>query len=78
MMIPNCHKGAHSPAGNVPPMHAPTYCQIKSNLLTQAPFARQRAAAGRRTCPARNFASNSSTVITQAIERDMSSRAIQW
>lgn len=77
-MIPNCHKGAHSPAGNWPPMHDPMYCQMKSNLPTRAAFAPQRAAAGRRTCPARSFAWNSSTVITQAIERDMSSSAIQW
>lgn len=76
-MIPNCHNGAHSPAGNWPPMQDPTYCQMNANLPTRAPFARQRAAAGRNTCGARNFAWNSSTVITQAIERDMSSSAIQ-
>lgn len=35
-MIPNCHNGAHSPAGSAPPMQEPTYCQMNANRLTVA------------------------------------------
>jgi len=35
-MMPNCHNGAHSPAGSAPPMQEPTYCQMNANLPTVA------------------------------------------
>lgn len=37
-MMPNCHNGAHSPAGIAPPMQEPTYCQMNSNLPILAQF----------------------------------------